>query len=35
MIYISAAMMDGENLDYSTNTGADVEYWALGASFAF
>ena len=32
---ISAAMMDGENLDYSTNTGADVEYWALGASFAF
>ena len=32
---ISAAMMDGENLDYSTNSGADVEYWALGASFAF
>ena len=32
---ISAAMMDGENLDYSTSTAADIEYWALGASFAF
>ena len=32
---ISASMVDGENLDYSTSSAADVEYWALGASFAF
>ena len=32
---ITAKMVDGENLDYSTSSAADVEYWALGASFAF
>jgi outer membrane protein OmpU len=34
-VTISASMVDGENMDFSTSSGADVEYWALGASFAF
>ena len=32
---ISAAMQSAENLNHSTNTEMDVDYWALGASFAF
>jgi len=32
---ISAAMQSAENLNHSTNTHMDVDYWALGASFAF
>jgi outer membrane protein OmpU len=32
---LSGSMKDGENLDYSTNSAADVEQWTLGASFAF
>jgi len=32
---ITGKMVDGENLDYSTSSAADVEYWSLGASFAF
>jgi outer membrane protein OmpU len=32
---ISASMIDGENLDYSTSSAADVEFFSLGASFAF
>ena len=32
---LSAAMKDAENVDHSTNTTADFEYWTLGASFAF
>ena len=32
---ISAAMQEGDNVDHSTNAGADLEYFSLGASFAF
>ena len=32
---ISAAMQDGENLDFTNDSDADVEYWSIGASFAF
>ena len=32
---ISAAMQNAENLNHSTNTEMDMDYWALGASFAF
>ena len=32
---ISASMIDGENLDYSTSSAAEVEFFSLGASFAF
>ena len=32
---ISAAMQSAENLNHSTNTEMDMDYWALGASFAF
>ena len=32
---ISAAMQSAENLNHSTNSELDVDYWALGASFAF
>ena len=32
---ISASMVDGENLDFSTSSAADVEFFSLGASFAF
>ena len=32
---LSGSMKDGENLNYSTNSAADVEQWTLGASFAF
>jgi outer membrane protein OmpU len=32
---LSGSMVDGENLAYSTATGEDMEYWTLGASFAF
>ena len=32
---ISGKMTEGENLDYSTNSGADQDAWTLGASFAF
>jgi outer membrane protein OmpU len=32
---ISASMKDAENVDHTTNSSADFEYWSLGASFAF
>jgi len=32
---ISAKMQNAENLNHSTNTEMDMDYWALGASFAF
>jgi outer membrane protein OmpU len=32
---ISGGVTQGENLDYSTSTAADVDEWTLGASFAF
>ncbi|MDA7686380.1 porin [Candidatus Pelagibacter sp.] len=32
---LSAAMKDAENVDHTTNSTADFEYWTLGASFAF
>ena len=32
---ISAKMQSAENLNHSTNTHMDVDYWKLGASFAF
>jgi outer membrane protein OmpU len=32
---ISAAMIDGDNIDHSTNADADGEYWSLGLAFAF
>jgi len=32
---ITGSMTDGQNLDNSNTVGADVEKWALGASFAF
>ena len=32
---ISAAMQSAENLNHSTATKLDVDYWKLGASFAF
>ena len=32
---ITGKMVEIENGDYSTNSAADAEYWALGASFAF
>jgi len=32
---LSGKMTEGENLDYSTATAADMDAWTLGASFAF
>ena len=32
---VSANMKEGENVDHSTNSSADFEYWGLSASFAF
>ena len=32
---LSGKMTEGENLDYSTDTAADLDAWTLGASFAF
>jgi outer membrane protein OmpU len=32
---LSGKMTEGENLNYTTNTNADLEAWTLGASFAF
>ena len=32
---ISASMKDAENVNHTTNSSADFEYWSLGASFAF
>ena len=32
---LSGKMTEGENLDYSTTTAADLDAWTLGASFAF
>jgi outer membrane protein OmpU len=32
---LSGKMTEGENLDYTTDTAADLEAWTLGASFAF
>ena len=32
---ISAAMQSAENLNHSTSSELDVDYWKLGASFAF
>jgi outer membrane protein OmpU len=32
---ISASMAEGENIDQTTAANEDVEYWSLGASFAF
>ena len=32
---ITAKMEDAENVDGTTNSNADVEYWFLGAAFAF
>ena len=32
---ISAAMQSAENLNHNTGSKFDVDYWALGASFAF
>jgi outer membrane protein OmpU len=32
---ISAASQSGENFNHSTSSNLDVDYWALGASFAF
>ena len=34
-ITISAATQSGENFNHSTSSNLDVDYWALGASFAF
>jgi outer membrane protein OmpU len=32
---LSGKMTEGENLNYTTTTAADLEAWTLGASFAF
>jgi outer membrane protein OmpU len=32
---ISASMAEGDNIDQGTNANEDLEYWSLGASFAF
>ena len=32
---ISASMAEGDNIDQTTDADADLEYWSLGASFAF
>ena len=32
---LSGKMTEGENLNYTTNSNADLEAWTLGASFAF
>jgi outer membrane protein OmpU len=32
---LSASRFDGENLDYTTSSDEDMEYWAISASFAF
>jgi hypothetical protein len=32
---ISAQMKEAENVDHSTNSNADFEYWGLGLAFAF
>ena len=32
---ISASMAEGDNINGTTDAGADLEYWSLGASFAF
>ena len=34
-ITLSASMSEAENIDHSTNTNADQDYYFLGASFAF
>ncbi|WP_440650756.1 porin [Candidatus Pelagibacter sp. HIMB1495] len=32
---LSASVEEAENVDHSTNSNADVDYWFLGAAFAF
>jgi len=32
---LTANMKEGENVDHTTNSSADFEYWGLSASFAF
>ena len=32
---ISATMAEGDNINHSNASNEDLEYWALGASFAF
>ena len=32
---ISASMAEGDNIDQTTAANEDLEYWSLGASFAF
>ena len=32
---VSASMMDGENVAFTTASDEDLEYWSLGLSFAF
>jgi outer membrane protein OmpU len=32
---LSGKLTEGENLDYSTSSSADIDAWTLGASFAF
>ena len=32
---ITATMKDAENIAHTTGTDEDIEYWSLGASFAF
>ena len=34
-VTISAAMQSAENLNHNTGSQFDMDYWALGASFAF
>jgi outer membrane protein OmpU len=34
-VTLSASMSEAENIDHSTNTNADQDYYFLGASFAF
>ena len=32
---VTAALAQAENIDYSTNANADLDYWSLGLAFAF
>jgi hypothetical protein len=32
---ITGKMIEGENVNHANTAGDDVDYWELGASFAF
>ena len=32
---LTGKMQEGENVNFANTAGDDIEYWSLGASFAF